>query len=368
MHQYRTRFLIGLVVALGLYILYLVVIDSRVQLEGTAGIGQTLVAFDWRLLPVLIACQVAVIAFRFTEWQFYMGIIGARQKMSVKDSAIIFVAGFMLVVSPGKAAELLKAVFVKAKSGVPAAKAAPAVIAERVVDGLAVILLMVVTLLLAGDRLNLGIYGSIDYNAVSRGIVFTSAALLLCGLVVVQIRPLAYFCLDMVARLPLIRRIHRPLVMFYESSREIFYWRNVLIALIPGTGVFLASSLGFLVVLHGFGLEITWMPILQATFIVGVTSAVGALSFIPNGAGITEASNTVLLLAMLGPAYPAMTPATAAAASLIQGFFHKWFRVLVGLCVAMVYHHRLFNLETEALLREVESKTATGEHPAPLSA
>ncbi|MCU0511001.1 MAG: flippase-like domain-containing protein [Anaerolineae bacterium] len=365
MRKYRTRFFVGLVLALSLYILYLVVIDSQTQLEGTAGIGPTLARFDWRLLPLLIACQAGVIVCRFIEWQFYMGIVGARRRMTLKDSAIIFVAGFMLVVSPGKAAELLKAVFVKARSGIPAARVAPAVLAERVVDGLAVILLMTLTLLLAGDTLNLGTYGGIDYNAVSRGIVFTSAALLLAGLVVVQLRPLALFCLGLVARLPLVRRLHHPLLTFYESSREIFHWRRVLLALIPGTGVFLFSSLGFLVVLHGFGLAITWTLILQATFIVGVTSAVGALSFVPNGAGVTEASNTVLLLAMLGPAYPVMTPAVAAAASLIQGFFHKWFRVLVGMAVAMVYHHRLFSADMDALLRAEEA--AGRETPSPVS-
>jgi glycosyltransferase 2 family protein len=352
MRKYRTRFFIGLVLARGLYRVYLVVIDSRVQLEGTAGIGETLALFDWRLLPILILSQCAVILFRFIEWQLYMGVVGARQKMSLADSAIIFVAGFMLVISPGKAAELLKAVFVRAKSGVPAARVAPAVIAERVVDGLAVILLMMVTLVLAGDSLNLGTYGGVDYNLVSRTIVFSSAAVLLFGLVAVQIQPLAYFCLNLIARLPLIKRIHQPLVAFYESSREIFYWKTVLAALIPGTGVFLASSLCFLAVLSGFGLPITGTLVLQATFIVGVTSAVGALSFVPNGAGVTEAGSTVLLLAMLAPADPVMTPAVAAAASLIQGFFHKWFRVLVGLVVAVIFSGRLFAGDVDTLLDE----------------
>ena len=109
-----------------------------------------------------------------------------------------------------------------------------------------------------------------------------------------------------------------------------------------------------IVTLYGFGLEITWQLILQATFIVGVTSAIGALSFIPNGAGITEISNAGLLLAMVSPIQPIMGLGMAAAAAFLQGFFHKWFRVLLGLAVAVIFRNRLFNKDLELALRDEE--------------
>jgi glycosyltransferase 2 family protein len=355
LRRYRNQLFGGFILVLALYVIFLLVADSQTRLTGTAGIGETLLQFDWRWVAVCISCQLLVIGCRIVEWQYLMGIIGARDKMSLWDSIVIFLSGLTLVVSPGKAAELLKAVFVKLRTGVSIARSAPVVVAERVMDGLAVIVLMVVTLVVAGNQLNLGTYEGVDYDAISRGIVYSSAALLLVGLLVVQIKPLAYFCLNLIGKLPLIRRLHDPLVTFYESSREIFAIRNVLVLLIPGTGVFLFSSLCFLFVLHGFGLELTWTLFLQATFIVGVTSAVGALSFVPNGAGVTEASNTLLLLAMLSPTNPTMTPVLAAAASLLQGFFHKWFRVLLGLVVAILYRRRLFGDDLEAALIEAET-------------
>jgi uncharacterized membrane protein YbhN (UPF0104 family) len=103
-------------------------------------------------------------------------------------------------------------------------------------------------------------------------------------------------------------------------------------------------------------LPVSWTLFLQASFIVGILSAIGALSFVPNGAGVTEASNWVLLMAMVAPLHPHMTPAIAAAASLIQGFFHKWFRVLVGLGVALVFRDRLFS---EAVKTELASAELT---------
>src|SRR5690606_2669882 len=121
-----------------------------------------------------------------------------------------------------------------------------------------------------------------------------------------------------------------------------------------GLGVYGSSTLGFIIILYGFGLDITWQLILQSLFIVGVASAIGALSFVPNGAGVTEISNTGMLLALVAPIQPIVTLPVAAAIAFIQGFFHKWFRVLVGLAVAFMYRKRLFGDDLEAELEKVE--------------
>ncbi len=355
MRKYRRQIFIGLLLALGIYILLLVVADSQGQLE-TDGIIRQIQAFPWYLIPVVIACQLGVIAFRFAEWHYYLGVIDARDKISLADSLIIFVATFTMVVSPGKAAEIVKAVLLKTKTGVPVARSAPIVIAERVVDGLAVILIMAGTLFLAGDALNLGTYNSIDYGTLSRTIIYSSLALITAGLIVVQIQPLAYFVLDLLPHIPLIRRLHEPLIAFYESSREIFSLRHVLPMTVVGVGVYMSSIAGFMVILIGLGMPFSWGLFLQATFIVGVSSAIGALSFVPNGAGVTEISTTGMLLALVAPLYAIMTPPVAAAAALLQGFFHKWFRVLVGLIVALVFQKRLFSEDFEAALREYDDQ------------
>ena len=140
----------------------------------------------------------------------------------------------------------------------------------------------------------------------------------------------------------------------YESSREIFQLRHVLTATALGIGIYLSSTLGMIVILAAFGLPVTPTLILQSMFIVGVTSAIGALSFIPNGAGITEFSNAAMLMAIVAPANPLMTLGVATAVSLLQGFFHKWFRVLAGLSVALIFRDRLFTPAVEAEIAELE--------------
>jgi uncharacterized membrane protein YbhN (UPF0104 family) len=112
-----------------------------------------------------------------------------------------------------------------------------------------------------------------------------------------------------------------------------------------------------MIVLSGFGLEISWSLLLQATFITGVAAAIGALSFVPNGAGVTELTNVGMLLAIVAPLNPVLTAPAAAAAALIQGFFHKWFRVLVGLVVASVYRRRLFSPAVTEAITEFETES-----------
>ncbi len=357
MRKYRNQILLGLGLAFFIYIILILFIDNSGQMSG--GVSEQLQVFPLWLLVPLAGMQIIAGVFRFCTWQYYLGVIGARDKISIMDSAIIFVTGFTFVVSPGKAAELLKTVLLKFKTGVPIPRSAPIVLAERIVDGLAVIVIMTFTLVIAPDQLQLG-----SYKTISQLIIFTSAIFMVGGLIVVQIKPLAYFVLNnIITRLPLIKRLHQPLIEFYESSREIFNLRHVLPATLFGLGVYLSTSFGLVLVLYGFGLTIDGTLILQSMFMVGVVSAIGALSFVPNGAGISELSNTAMIVAIIVPAHPEITPAIAAAASLIQGFFHKWFRVVVGLAVAVIFRNRLFPPELDAVIEAAEAESQAELHP-----
>lgn len=357
MQKYRNQIITGLVIVLGMYILILIVFDASGQFEDGDGIMDALRRFPLWLVPILCLTQISAGFFRFLEWHYYLGVIDARDKISLKDSIIIFVSAFTMVVSPGKAAEVLKSVFLKMKTGVSIARSAPVVVAERVVDGLAVIVTLVITLALASERLDLG-----EYRDESQTIVFISAALIVGGLIVVQIKPLAYFVLNqIVARIPLVKRLHEPLVEFYESSQEIFLLKHVIPTTCMGIGVYLSSTTGFILIMWGFGAEINADLMLKIAFIVGVSSAIGALSFVPNGAGVTEFTNYGMLTALVAPSDPAVTLSVAAAAALMQGFFHKWFRVLVGMGVAFIYRERLFTAELQQELSTMEAQKSYGD-------
>lgn len=367
MQKYRNQIIAGLTIALAIYIGLVIILDSSGQFD--EGVLDAILDYPFWLIPILCLTQISAGFFRFLEWHYYLGVINARDKISLKDSVIIFVASFTMVVSPGKAAEALKAVLLKIKTNVPVAVSVPIVIAERVVDGLAVVVTLTVTLLFASEKLHLDNLPPPLTTSVIQGIVYTSAALIGLGLILIQIKPLAEFCLRIIARLPLVKRIHESLKEFYNSSRRIFRLRYVIPATGMGLGVYLSSTSTFILILWGFGLEITWPLIFQLMFIVGVASAIGALSFVPNGAGVTEVSNLAMLNAIVGPSNPELTIPVAGAAALMQGFFHKWFRVVVGMGVALVYRNHLFTSELNseiAAAMEVTTKSKSMQQPTSL--
>lgn len=101
MRKYRNQIFFGILIALAIYIGLLLLADNQGRLE-TDGILEHIRNFPiWLIFP-LIFFQTLVIFFRFIEWHYYLGVIEARDRISVADSLVIFVATFTMVVSPVK--------------------------------------------------------------------------------------------------------------------------------------------------------------------------------------------------------------------------------------------------------------------------
>lgn len=340
MQKYRNRLLVGFAIVFIIYVGLLIFGNTRELLA-------QLRVYPWILLIPVILLKFCAWFLRFWRWHYFLWVIDASGKISLLDSAVLFIAGFSMAVSPGKIAEVLKAVILKAKTGVPVTRSAPVVIAERVVDGVAVLIMSLAAFFLAGDAINIGNY---------RFLIILSAALLIMGLIGIQIRPVAYWGLNLIGRIPLVRRLHKPLVEFYESSREILQLQYVIPTSFLGMVAHLTDALGFSIILSGFGIELSWTLLLQSIFITGLTAMIGALSGVPNGAGVTEVSSSSMLQVIVAPFYPQITPTIALAVALIDGFFHKWFRVLVGTLVAIIFRRRLFPVSLDETFAQSEQK------------
>ena len=162
-----------------------------------------------------------------------------------------------MVLTPGKVGELLKSYLVKQVAGTPMARTAPIVLAERLTDGIALLLL--------------GAAGLLLYR---RGWQVLAAIFVLAVVLVlvIQSRPLCERLLDTLERLPVGRRIAPPLRAAYASSARLLR----LDALLPAIGLgFLSWSgecLAFYVILRGLHLGgdgLVNLPLLvQAAFIL----------------------------------------------------------------------------------------------------
>ncbi len=271
-------------------------------------------AFDWRIFPIALLCTLFNYSLRWVKWHYYLHLIGA-QSVRPKESLRLFVGGFPLAVTPGKVGEALKGWWVYQKSGAPLAQGIAVVVAERISDGLAVLLLST--------------FGAISYPQY-----WPAFLVLLCLLVGVillsQIRPLAEGVLRLMARLPLVRRAVPALHAFYTGSAILFNPRATLLAVTLGAISWFGEGIGFFFILHGLGLPATGETLSQAVFILAFSTAIGGISTLPGGLGAVEVSVASMLLLLLHTSTD-----VASTATLLIRFATLWFGVALGLLTWM---------------------------------
>ncbi|MCE2490181.1 MAG: flippase-like domain-containing protein [Anaerolineae bacterium] len=320
------RLLAGLGIALVTYLALLLAANSVELLEQ---LGQ----FPVLLLLPLFLLKVLTWLFRFLVWQHFLAAVGVRDRVAAFNSAVLYLAGLALSVSPGKSAEALKALDLRRWTGLPLNQGLPVIMAERVAETLAVLILAALALL----------SGAADLAPVpARHLLLLATAVLAIGLLFLHSPTAQRRVFVLVAAVPLLRRAQVWLEGFIAGSGELLQARNLLQVLAPALLATTGDAVVLLVILDGFGLP--WSPQLtfQALLIVSLTPLIGALSGLPNGAGITELSVVTMLLVLVAPWHAAITPASATAIAINESFFHKWLRVLVGLLVAQVFRRRLF--------------------------
>ncbi|HEC23120.1 MAG TPA: flippase-like domain-containing protein [Chloroflexi bacterium] len=297
-------------------------------------VGGYIRRFPLPLLSVVLALTLFNYALRWVKWHYYLTLIGV-ENISPLDSAALFVSGFVLALSPGKVAELLKAAVLRGMTGTPIARSAPVIPAERITDGLAMLVLGAIGF---GGMLAT----SAEHSDLLLGYLpayFVVLGLLMAGIVVIQIRPLFLWLLGLFERLPLVGRISHTLHELYESSYELFRPRPLLLAVALGVISWSGECVGFFLILRGMGLEPSWLLLWQATFMLAAATIIGAVSGLPGGLGAAEFSIAGMVqLLVLGYEDPGF----AGTATILVRLFTLWFGVVLGLLTAFVFRRRLF--------------------------
>ena len=322
MRRYRNRILIGLVLGFGVIVVTMLASDIS-QLR------QQAVAFPWAIMIPVLVLRVANWGLRFIKWHYYLHAVGVRD-IRADDSAAIFISGFVLSLSPGKAAEALKSLVVKGLTGAPIAATLPVVAAERLSDGIAVLLLLTVSI---------GMLAANEYWPV----VFVSLIFFALLIGILQVRPLCLWLLGQAEHLPLLKRIAGPLRTFYESSYAIVRWRTLLIAVGLGTAANLLDGVGVYLILQGIGLPATLETFFQALLVISLSVIVGSVSALPGGLGAADLSIGVTLSVVVG-----LGTSAAGFVTLLARFVQLWWGVLVGMGVGFVFRRRLLGPLMEA--------------------
>lgn len=314
----RRKLLLSLVLALLVYI-------ALALLSDWAALKAALIAFPWLLLVPVLGLTLINYGGRALRWHWYMRVLGVP--IQLRDSLRVFGVGMLMVMTPGKAGEFLKAYMTKNITGTPMMVTAPAPLAERLLDGAAMLCLAAVGLF-------------VFPNPTARWIASIVMVVFLSFIVVVQNRPLAEWFLALGERLPGVRRFVQHLHRFYESAYILFSPRNVLISIVIGIGCWAAEGAAYYLVLTGFGVEPSISALFISIFIFSISTVVGAAVAMPGGLGGMEGSLVALAVQLLG-----MTTTAATAAALLIRFCTLWLGVLVGLISFVLWHSLLEGAE-----------------------
>ena len=212
-------------------------------------------------LAAALGLAVVNYVLRYLRWAIYLRALDIRVSQSV--SASVFVAGLALSITPGKAGELLKSVWLNRRAGVPVSASAPAVVMERLTDVVSVGLLGLTGIVLLPTAVAL-VVGGILVIAVIAGILaasrFGAAAL----------------------RLPVLRRWQEPLAQSLDGFRRLMSPAMLTVAVILGALAWAAEGLALWIIIVGIG---EWVSPLIAIPISAVAALVGAVTALPGGSG-----------------------------------------------------------------------------------
>jgi uncharacterized protein (TIRG00374 family) len=309
----RRRLLISLFLGAAVFIGLSAYADFNDVIDGLGN-------FKWQYLPIVLGLTSVNYVLRFLKWQFYLKTIGV-DGFPRGESALVYFAGLGMVVTPGKVGEWLKCYLLRELHGTPFSRSAPIVIAERLTDSLGLVLLGAAGLVVFGDA-----WPAFVVVLLGGAVMFY----------VVRNRPLAFWLLHRLERVPVVSRFAHHAEEFYASSYAL------LSPLALGSMTLLSvvswgfEVLAFYVVLLGIGVEGGADTLLKASFIMPAATLASALLLTPGGLGVAEGGITGLSQVLLD-----LSKSHAAVATLVIRFGTLWFGVIVGLVALSLVSRRL---------------------------
>lgn len=280
-----------------------------VGLIGYGDFGETfhqLVNFPVSHLLAALALALLNYCLRFVRWTYYLTVL--EVKIPLASSALVFLSGLAMSITPGKTGEVLKSYLLRDRTGVPVSTSLPAVVMERLTDLVAVIMLGLVGLALLPGPV----------------VITLTTALVICGGVLLGVTSKHS---QRIAGLPLLRRWKDELLTSQESLRILAAPRVMLVAVLLAGVAWFSEGAALWVILQGLDHPLEIHKVLP---IYAAATLVGAITTIPGGLGGTEGSMLVLLQ------QSGLPRDAASAGTLLVRVVTLCFAVLLGLTALLL--------------------------------
>lgn len=258
----------------------------------------------WVGIVIVLFMSSVNYGLRFLRWQTYLKVLG--HPMPWRPSLDIYLAGFALTTTPGKAGEALRGVLLK-RWGVPYPQSFAAFFSERLSDLFAVVLLTLFGLSLYPEAMPMIIVG---------------VGLVCVGLLVLSQRRLLEWLTGVLPEAGgKLNALLRHLLQVLLHAQQCHRLRLMLGLTLLSVVAWSAEALAFDWILDWMGADI---PLAFAVFVYALAMLAGAISFMPGGLGGAEAVMVGLLV------WKGMSSADAVAATVLIRLATLWFAVAIG--------------------------------------
>ncbi|MCY1062002.1 lysylphosphatidylglycerol synthase transmembrane domain-containing protein [Nannocystis sp. SCPEA4] len=326
--RFVRRALVGVALGVLVYAVAVLWVDAgRVQ--------EAMSEYTWSMVLAALALSSVNYLLRFLKWELCLGWLGVRgvgpgaaPGLGYGRSLLVYLAGLSMSVTPGKIGEVLRSYLLRETDGVPFTRTAPVVVADRLTDLVALVVLSLV-----------GIAEHREYLPVA----LVTLALVFAGVVVLGSPRLCRGLLTLLGRLPRLRGLVARAEGLVDSSAAVLRLRALVVLSaisVVGWGL---ECVGYWLILHGFaGVEAS---LSLCTFLWATTTLIGALSFLPGGLGATEGSLAVLVARL---AHGVTQPIALASTILIRACTLWYGEVVGGVALAVLIRRGSITPEASA--------------------
>lgn len=272
-------------------------------------LGDALHQLGWLGCGLVLASSLVNYLLRFYRWQVYVKKLGGD--VPFKQHLLYYMGGFAFTVSPGKAGEAVRSIYLR-DHGVTYSQSLAAFFVERLQDLLSVVVLASLIVL--------------DHESY-RPLLFGVIAIVVIALLVVS-RPAlpAWFQRQSEHRRGRIASLLGGLANVLRSSDRLLKPRLLVFGILTGVIAWGAEGIGFYLLCQGLQIDIGTAA---ATGVYAISALAGSAAFfLPGGIGGMELVMTTLLVDT------GATLKTALIATLLCRIATLWFAVLLGVAAA----------------------------------
>lgn len=293
-------------------VLAVVIYGAMALFADGQAVWAAVIGLPWQLWLAILLLSLGNYLLRFWRWQIYIG-----QKLPCSQHLPIYLAGFSLTTTPGKAGEAMRSLYL-GQLGVAHSRSLAALLVERILDLFAILLMALY-----------GLFVLFADNQAARLAVLISAAMIAFAFIIIQLPQEKLLQWRLIKHLP--RRVFglvRSASALLEQARDLLRLRLLLLGLLIGLVSWGLEVYGLQLVMQSYQPELSHIALAVAVYGMGIL--LGSLSMSPGGLGASEFVMASLLV-LAGFELPA-----AIAITTICRLATLWFAVLVGLLSMLV--------------------------------